>query len=450
MTRIISPQEASKMFDAMAKECAVIKNPAGIYPPYDIVPMAKKVMPPLKTIKAVVSDMDGTTTTTEGLCIHSLEYMVRQITGQMDVSQWPGLNPDTDYPHIIGNSTTRHVEYLLERYQTAIHLEEFKKAFLKAALWFLIKGQDDQRKIEVRRNLIALQCQPVFEVIESYRHDDLLDPQTIWKRTEKKLLTTCFKGITFFTETQKVKMAVDIYYQRYHEILSAIDHHEKIPYMSTVESLIEPMPGIGIYLALMKGFLGDEILSLLPILKNEYEQKSGKPFLEQESLEDKLLYISTYFEKHPIKIAIVTSSIFYEARIVMNHVFERLNHQMREWPLSEIRKKHLLSAFSTYYSIYDAFVTASDSNEIRLKPHRDLYSIALHQLGISSEDFETVVGFEDSESGTIALRAAGIGLCCAVPFHETKGHNLSAASLILLGGIPEVILKQYAFLTFED
>jgi beta-phosphoglucomutase-like phosphatase (HAD superfamily) len=98
-----------------------------------------------------------------------------------------------------------------------------------------------------------------------------------------------------------------------------------------------------------------------------------------------------------------------------------------------------------YRNTYDAFITASDSTEIRLKPHRDLYSIALHQMNVPVKDFGNVIGFEDSESGTIAIRAAGIGRCIAVPFAQTKGHNFEAATLVCAGGVPEVVLEHNVF-----
>ena len=36
------------------------------------------------------STMDGTSTTTEPLALHSLEYMVRRFTGHMEKSDWEG------------------------------------------------------------------------------------------------------------------------------------------------------------------------------------------------------------------------------------------------------------------------------------------------------------------------------------------------------------------------
>src|SRR6056297_2186399 len=97
------------------EDYARIRNPEGVFPAEDIIPMAKKLTS-VNDVQAVVCDMDGTTTTTENLCIHSLEFMIRKISGKMESSEWAGLNSDRDYPNIIGNSTTRHVEYLIETY----------------------------------------------------------------------------------------------------------------------------------------------------------------------------------------------------------------------------------------------------------------------------------------------------------------------------------------------
>ena len=129
----------------------------------------------------------------------------------------------------------------------------------------------------------------------------------------------------------------------------------------------------------------------------------------------------------------------------MTEVFRVLQKQVENWNISKSKKELILDKFSDYKNVYDGFVTASDSSEIRLKPHRDLYSIALHQLGIPKEQFNQVVGFEDSESGTIAIRAAGIGLCVAVPFSDTQHHDLSTAAYVLKGGLPEAMVKYNLF-----
>ncbi|MBN2308457.1 MAG: HAD family phosphatase, partial [Candidatus Hydrogenedentes bacterium] len=127
-------------------------------------------------------------------------------------------------------------------------------------------------------------------------------------------------------------------------------------------------------------------------------------------------------------------------------VFRVLAGEAGSWPVPSDKRARIEEGFSTSSAYYDGFITASDSSEIRLKPHRDLYSIALHRMGIPPEAFHQVVGFEDSESGTIAIRAAGIPCCCALPFPETRDHRFDAASVVAYGGIPEVMLRHRVFL----
>jgi beta-phosphoglucomutase-like phosphatase (HAD superfamily) len=149
-------------------------------------------------------------------------------------------------------------------------------------------------------------------------------------------------------------------------------------------------------------------------------------------------------------VGLVTSSIAYEADIVIREVLKDMADTIEKSPLSSKRKQLILHAYEDYHRVYDAFVTATDSSEIRLKPHRDLYSIALHRTGISPADFDKVIGFEDSQSGTVAIRAAGIGCCIAVPFAQTTTHNLAAATHILPGGIPEAIIDHGLFVRDEN
>jgi beta-phosphoglucomutase-like phosphatase (HAD superfamily) len=208
------------------------------------------------------------------------------------------------------------------------------------------------------------------------------------------------------------------------------------------------MPGVAVTLALAKGWLGDDVEWLLPDLMEAYKHKAGREYIPTNvgEITERLQRLGRFFEGRPAKVAVVTSSILFEAHIVMTEVFRILATTVAQWP-DRVRKKDLiLERYTDYRNVYDAFVTATDSSEIRLKPHRDLYSIALRQLGISPDSFNTVVGFEDSESGTLAIRAAGIGLCVAVPFAHTSGHNLEAASYNLRGGLPETLLGHNLFL----
>ena len=453
MKKFVTKTEAEKYLKVLGSEFTIIQNPSYIFPNYEVVPLAPRIINPSKKIVAAVMDMDGTTTTTEELCIHSLEFMVRKITGRMSKAQWTGLDHQKDYPHIIGNSTTKHVEYLIRTYNSKIKLDELKKFYIFAALWTLQIGKDESRKQEIITNLKSLGCLA------------LLSDKKYLNLTKSKFSLNVFnQNVNYFTNyyagklnvdstNNLVRAGIDIYYQRYHEILLEITKGKSSKLAEELlgdrnKHLIEPLPGVAIFLALTKGLLGAEADKLASLLIHQYHLKNpkAKDKFSVEEIGKKLLKLSRYYTAYPIKIGVVTSSIFYEANIVLTEVFRILKNEVKQWNISFPRKKKILQKFESYQTFYDAFVTASDSNEIRLKPHRDLYSIALHKLSIPKYHFDKVIGFEDSESGTIAIRAAGIGRAIAVPFSKTEGHNLAAASYISKGGLPEIILKKNVYL----
>lgn len=452
--KFASLKESVNLFTSLGKiynsdEVAIVQNPSYIYPQMDLYVLAKKNTGSLDNIKGIVKDMDGTTTTTEQLCLHSLEFMVRKISGREDEKLWTGLDKIKDYPHIIGNSTTKHVEYLIKKYGKTIKNKSIKDAYLEAACWTLLEGKDEGRRNDVKNNM------QVFGLGSLLKNEDFNKFLVNNKFSRKKALKfkKYFSKIQFNNFDLIVRAAIDIYYTRYHQILSMIDkgRGEKLAKEllgSKENKLIEPMPGVAIYLATIKGWLGQDLELFYKELSdyltaNKKIKIDNKKILKGKSLLKKL---GKYFEENPAKVAVVTSSISYEAKIVLNEVFRVIRQQIINWPLTDSKKNFLLDKFSDYGNIYDGFVTASLSSEMRLKPHRDLYSIALNLMGIKPENFDKVVGFEDSESGTIAIRAAGIGKCIAVPFADTKGHDLSAAAHILNGGLPEAILLYQCFL----
>ena len=438
-------------------EVAVVRNPSYVHPAFDLYLLAPRRKTVREQVIGIVKDMDGTTTTTEPLCIHSLEYMVRRITGRMKKSDWVGLDATRDYPHIIGNSTTKHVEYLISQYEPWINPDAFKRAYLSSVIWTLSVGQDEGRKREVRNNLNAL---GLGKLAKEERFNRLINQDTFDEAQTSEAVEYFIQnyGAALHVEefTDRVRAAIDIYYTRYHEILAAIDRGQG-EYLSKElladpkKRLVEPMPGVGMFLALIKGWLGED-LELFFEEMSEYLISHPKTEYKTDQLaayRTRLAPLGKFFQEHPARVAVVTSSIEYEANIVLTEVFSVIRKQILNWPISEQKKAELLSRFQNPRSLYDGFVTASDSSEIRLKPHRDLYSIALHQLGITPAQFENVIGFEDSESGTIAIRAAGIGLCVAVPFADTQGHDLTAATHILQGGLPEAVLVHACFLPEE-
>ena len=444
--RIIGKNEARKQLAELSTEFALIHNPNYIHPQYELYPLALKITSTRKNLIGLVMDMDGTTTTTEELCIHSLEYMVRQITGRTNRDSWKGLDHKKDYPHIIGNSTTKHVEYLIKKYRPHIRHKELTKSFFYSTLRTLIGGKDEGRKRDVRNNLASFDCTEILNDPKVLNlQPDLADAQL--RKLANEFAADFGDAIELNNFNGLVRAGIDIYYQRYHEILAAIARGEGTKLSNELlgdpsKHLIEPMPGIGIFLAMTKGILGDEAGTLTEILIDHYRTRTGDTNeIDTEKIRRSLQQLGIRYRKKPLKLAVVTSSILYEADIVMNEVFKVIREDISSWRVSDRTKTKLLDYFTDYRKMYDGFVTASDTNEIRLKPHRDLYSIALHQLNIPKKDFDKVAGFEDSESGTIAIRAAGIGLCIAVPFAQTKGHNFEAASFVAEGGVAEVLLR---------
>lgn len=450
----ITNEEAAELVTRQAVEFAMIQNPDYVFPPYEVYPLAARITTPREKLCAVIMDMDGTTTTTEELCLHSLEYMIRQISGRNSKEEWRGLDHIIDYPNVIGNSTTRHVEFLISRYSNFIKAEALKESFFHAALWTMFAGHDENRKKDVRNDIINLGCGALLEDPKFLEYEEKGIPDINIHAASGYFLSKYGKTFSITGYSSTVRAAIDIYYQRYHEILKLISSGKTEKLADTIPQkpgahLISPMPGAGIFLALIKGWLGEDIKYLYPSLKEELRSGNNQlhyPIIDEDIVCNKLYHLSLKFEESPLKVAIVTSSIQYEADIVMKEVFSVLQEQIDNWKITGEKKKFLKEKFSNYKNVYDTFVTATDSSELRLKPHRDLYSIALHQLGIDKNMFHEVAGFEDSESGTIALRAAGIGLCVAMPFPKTVGHDLSAAAFILKGGLPECLLYHNLFI----
>lgn len=429
--KIINSQEATENLLSLSDEFVIIKNPDFIFPGYEVVPLAKKIFNPENFIAAVM-DMDGTTTTTEELCVESLEFMIRKMSGLLSKEQWIGLN-EKDYPNVIGNSTTKHVEYLINTYRSLIKFEETINSFVSSIIWTLRKGRSEQRKNEVKDLLKSFDIENAFENFLINLNEEKISNENF-----KNLANNILNRINLNDTSTLTKIGIEIYYQHYHQYLLNLSSGQR-----SSKKLIEPLPGVAITLSLIKGLLGEEAEKLSDKLIEEYKRKNPQTNLQIDFNEakNKLKKLGNYFESNPVKTAVVTSSIFYEADIVLTEVIDQIKQEIKDWNISSERKEKIINKFSSYQNFYDAVVTATDAYEFRLKPHRDLYSIALHKLGISKKDFSKVIGFEDSQSGTIAIRAAGIGCCIAVPFPQTSGHDLQAASYILWNGLPEFVLK---------
>ena len=446
------PETAAQLVAQLGDEYALVENPSYVFPPFEAYPLAKKRSQLDEGLNGAVMDMDGTTTTTEPLCIHSLEMMVRRITNRLDTKTWEGLDHQQDYPHIIGNSTTKHVEYLIQTYEKEIDATALRRWYIYSAAWTLGQAADEGRRREVRNNITALGAGDLLNDVR-FTEQCMQAPDAPDTAPLLDALTVDYAGsFQLNTLTAVVRASVDIYYQRYHAILAQIaagNGGRQLPGLSW-----ETMMGTSSNLCRVSacfwplsrgGWVRDAAGCAEPLVA--HLRRSG--IMNEAELEDAsatLAQLGVYFERHPVGVAIVTSSIAYEAKIVLGEVFRVLKSEVAAWNIPEAKKQHIAAQFDDPFSYYDGFLTATDSCEIRLKPHRDLYSLALHQLGLHPDAFHTVVGFEDSESGTIAIRAAGIPICCALPFTMTQGHTFQAATHTCNGGIPEVILRHRVFL----
>lgn len=434
---------AGSLIARLGDDFAVVQNPPYIFPPYDVYALATPRTTLDDGMAAAVMDMDGTTTTTEVLCTGALESMVRLLSGMSEEDGTPALDHERDFPHIIGNSTTRHVEYLVSAYGERFDRNAVCRSFIAACAWNMSCALDARRSEEAEtalrvQGLESVASHPLFmqlcDRLKEDCHGDITPPEALNALAQTNLHMETIADLT--------RIGIEVYYQRYHESLRHIAAGT-FPKSADGSRPIAPMPGIGIALALLKGWLGrDAVLfgDMLAAHLHDREQQAVSAGLSR------LPALGAHFAAQPAKLGLVTSSIAAEAEIVLSEVFRVIQEEIKDWPLPGDRRDFLLEHFAAPGRVYDARITASDSSEIRLKPHRDLYAIALHNMGIPPEQFHRVAGFEDSESGTIAIRAAGIPLCCALPFAMTRNHRFEAATQVCPGGMPEVVLLKNLFL----
>lgn len=429
-------------------EFACVPNVDYVYSPHELYPLAPPARRPLKRIVAFATDMDGTSTTTEPLALHSLEYMVRRFTGLLTREQWAGLDPRLDHPFVIGNSNYRHTEHLVERYRDRLNEAALRQAFIEAVAWTLAVMDDPQRRRDITRN--AANC-GLGDLLADNDFRILVRGGTITEENVGRLAAPLVERFgpafrcTHFGEL--VCATLDIYYFRYHSILRAIEQGrgEELSRELLGESgrkLIEPMPGYEVFLPLVKGWLGVEAAGLYTLLRAELDRNrlAERNAPNRGDARERLAALAQRFRQQPAKIALVTSSISYEAHVSMKAVIAETARRVRAWPIAAEHRDRVERRLMDYLAVFDGFVCGSDACEHRLKPHPDVYSLALQQMSIPKADYANCVGLEDTEPGIIAVRAAGIGCAVALPNHDTTQQDYSAAAQVLRGGLPELIL----------
>lgn len=453
LARYTDPVESARILSEVCselgvKEVAVVRNLGYSFSPFSLYPLAPRNTGFMDRIAAFAVDMDGTSTTTEPLALHALEHMVRRATNRMDRKEWTGLHEEKDYPFIIGNSNFFHTEFLLKRYGKEIREDALKEAFFEALLWTLANVPDKKRRDQVCSNALHCGLGPLLED-SSFRtlaaKGELEDGECMRLARDFLKRFGSFFQIQHFNE--KVSAALDIYYHRYHSILKGIEKGdgERLSRELLGEEgkrLIAPMPGYGIFIALIKGWLGREAGRLFPGLAGTIpaaEKKSGDG-------RKRLAGLGLHFQSLPARFALVTASIGFEAQAVMKEVLRVVQEEVEDWNLTAEDRNRIQERFADPRSVFDGFSTASDSHEARLKPHPDLYTMALVQMSIPPEEYAFCVGIEDTEPGIVALRAAGFGKAVALVNRDTSGQDFSMASHVLHGGLPALILEENLFL----
>lgn len=436
-----------------ATDLAIVTNLEYIFSPIEIYPLAPVPTLPLREIDAFLVDMDGTSTTTEPLALEALEYMVRRATNRLTVESWPGLDAELDVPHVIGNSNYRHTEFLLERNQSRLDLHSLRSAFFEAIVWSFANVDDAARLNDLRESLRKL---GLNELVHDVEFRAATGGRRIDESTAAHLAASIAQRYAGRAKLDNsgaiIAAALDVYYYRYHAqlaVLSANTQGEKNAVRDTtrddgVTVGVAPMPGYDVFVALVKGWLGADAAPLAPELNGLLDAPQK---LEVREAEYRLARLGEHFARQPARLALVTASIAYEARNVMEIVIDEMRRRVREWPLPHSTRERIVSRLGSLDSVFDAFVTANDACEQRLKPHRDLYSLALRKLALPRDRWPACIGLEDTEPGIISLRAAGVGAAIALPNHDTSRQSYARAARVLDGGLPEFILRHQMFLS---
>jgi len=446
----LSPADPAPTVSSPSGEFAVIENPPGVFPAREPLPFGPKATTLPRGLAAALIDMDGTTSSTEPLYVHALEEVARHAAGKVGDPTWPNFDLDREYPDLIGCSTHWHVDYVLQRNPDVFDVSSYRAGVLAATAFNLRHAGPHDRYEAFERGLVELGAEdavndPRFAALEQAALDD---PEAL--RLARELGDDHADRISFDTFADRLTGGVSIYMAQVNAAMTALERGEAGPALEAARERIGPMPGVAVLLSLLKGWLGAEAAALYPRLTDDSEinQRYTRP--DADAGAATLERLGRRFASTPARVALVTSSPAYEARIVLREVLRQMRGAAAAWPVSPGVRARIEAGYEDAETFYDGFFTGDVVGDLRLKPHRDLYAHALYTLGISPEDFDRVLAFEDSEAGTIAIRAAGIPLCCALP---SVGHGTAtfpAATVTCPGGLSEVLLSHGLFITTAD
>lgn len=433
MGMLLQQARAIDVFSEMATEFACIENAPGLFPPKEVVPLGPRVTQLDGLPSAIFLDMDGTTTDTEPLFLHGLAQVVRRSTGWRTVDTWEGLDPDRDYPRIVGYSTIRNLEYLYGFMGHAIQPPLFFEEILRG-LQFLAEHPVPETTTDQIKTLVH------GYGLEAL-HAHAADPGRT-STAGTAIVKECVLRFPSIPQHLFTQFGLMIFYADYIRILEQVNRGEgaavsQLIYGDSSIPAIHALPGIALLCALVKGWLPPSCVTALA--------ERIRPG-DAQAVQD-LTGLSERFAQDPIPVALVTSSGSHEANLVLRAVFGSMRDEVASWPIAPPTRARVQAGFARHGAYFDTIVTCDDVIEGRTKPYRDPYTMALTRLGLDGDDARRVVGFEDTEAGIIAQRGAGVGLACAVPITYTLGQDFRAASHVIGGGVLDALFQHNLFTT---
>lgn len=437
MGMLQSRASARTLLHTLARDFACIENPGGVFPPRELVPLGPVLTRLPGAPAAVLLDMDGTVTQTEPLFLHGVEAVVRRVTGWAAKADWPGLDPARDYPHIVGFSTLRNLEYLYDQCRDAIQPDRFFRAALEGLVFLHTHDspRETVRWLDGLTEAYGLEAWRAHAEAAARREAD----------TEALVRDACAR-YPVIEPGLFANLGLIIFHADYIEAIEKVNRGAGADVSRIIHGdpdipAVGPMPGIALLCALVKGWIPPSAAGALADHVHEPDGVAG-PRQATGTLE----WLSRHFHAHPIPVGLVTSSGTHEASLVLRAVFQAMIREVRNWPIDRAVQDSILWGFDTHEAFFDAMVTCDDVAGGRTKPFRDPYTLALAKLGLDADAARRVIGFEDTEAGIIAQRGAGIGVACAVPIEHTRTHDFSAAAYVLHGGIPEAVFEHRLFM----
>ncbi|MBI2421923.1 MAG: hypothetical protein HYV27_03755 [Candidatus Hydrogenedentes bacterium] len=393
--------------------CLSLPNTVSAYPPHELYPLAHPAKGPVARLQAVLLDMDGTLVYTEPLYLGILEGVARALGVG---AAWKGFDAVQDYPRLIGNSVTTHLHYVIaycsEHFAPACFVPEVARSLRANAA----HAMNCDRAEETRHHMRVL----------GLEHGDAEAWCATWTVAPPEAM-----GVEW-----RLAGATEIYYAALAEALTQMEPG------GDGGNGIRLAEGLAPFLALISGAMHpvrlEEAALLAGILNADHP---GEVACRGD---DAIAMAATIARDQP-RIGVVTSATGLEARAILGGICKELTRQIGTWPLEDAKRERLLARCANAEALFETITTASESYEHRLKPHPDLYRIALGKLGAGESILEETLVFEDSEAGTVAAGAAGIRHVCALATEQTRHHRYPQASWMCSGGFGEVVRRWAGF-----